>query len=213
MRNLFLVLLLANLLVLGWQVWLVPGEVPAARLATPGTEAELTLTAADRGDSGPGAGPTGPGGPCLRIGPISDGQAADRVSERLRREGASVSQNAEEGEIWVGHWVQLENVGSRAEADRMVSRLNAGGLPDAYVLQDSPPFSISLGVFRSRERAEKVAAEARRLGFKPLMGDRYRPGVQYWLSVSALPGRLNLNELARESGQILRSESVPCERR
>ena len=100
---------------------------------------------------------------------------------------------------------------SREEADRIVARLAAGGLPDAYVLQTSPPYSISLGVFRDRERAEKVAAVATNLGFRPQTTDRYRAGLQYWLSVALPPGQaLPMNELGRESGQILRAEPVPC---
>ena len=107
--------------------------------------------------------------------------------------------------------MQLESVASRDEADRIVARLTAGGLPDAYVFQTSPPFSVSLGVFRDRDRAEKVAQAATSLGFHPQTTDRYRSGLQYWLSVALPPGRtLPLNELGRESGQILRAEPVAC---
>jgi len=113
--------------------------------------------------------------------------------------------------VWVGHWVQLEPVQTRAEADQVVARLAAGGLPDAYVLQTTAPFSISLGVFRDRARADAIAATATRLGFKPALTDRYRSGVQYWLTVVVPPGRSpSLEQLGRETGQILRAETVAC---
>lgn len=222
MRALFLTLLLANLLLFGWQLWIVPPEVPAERPVRGGGEPELALVSADRrlgpapeGAEGPASGvaaaTTAAAMECLRIGPFADGAVAEAIGQRLQAQGIAVSQSSEEGQIWVGHWVQIENVATRAEADRIVARLSAGGLPDAYVLQAAGPTAISLGVFRSRERADKVVAEARRLGFKPVVTDRYRLGVQYWLLTRAAAGtRVPVAELTRETGQIVRSDTIPC---
>jgi hypothetical protein len=221
-RNLFLALLLANLLFLAWRYWVAPGEVPAAVLLAPGKEP--TLQAFGRG---PAADPriaasASPGGRsprsavpadsgCMRIGPLAEGVLAQRLGARLSREGFDATTQAQEGQIWVGHWVQLESFATREEADRVVARLTGGGLPDVYVLQASPPFSISLGVFRDRAKAEKVAAIARNLGFRPKTNDRFRPGTQYWVSVVVPPGRtLPLQALGQESGQILRAEPARC---
>lgn len=224
-RNLFLALLLANLLFFGWKQWIAPPDVPAARLRSPGPEPEITAAGragqraagtpapagvAKGGDAGPGSAmPVA--GSCVRIGPITDGQVGDSLRARLTASGFDATLDAEEGQIWVGHWVQLESVASREEADRLVARLAAGGLPDAYVLQTSPPFSISLGVFRDKDRADRVSAAATALGFKPQTTDRYRAGVQYWLAfVMPADKRLSLEDLGRESGQILRAEEVSC---
>jgi SPOR domain len=224
-RNLFLALLLANLLFLGWQLWIAPPDIPADRLRTAGPEPEIQAatrsfnpagegTAAGDGSSTPGSRttPLPPPGSCVRIGPIADGQVADSVRMRLKTGGFDATVAVEEGQIWVGHWVQLESVGSREEADRIVGRLSAGGIPDAYVLQTDPPFAISLGVFRDKERADKVLAAAASLGFQPQMTDRYRAGVQYWLSfVVPVGGSLSLGDLEREFGQTLRAEPVACQ--
>ncbi len=217
MRNLFLALLLANLLFLGWQHWVAPPEVPAAELLSAGQEPRIeTLAQAAASETGGQSGgamrlPVPPNGRCVRIGPIAEGQTADTLRARLTAAGFDAATAAGEGQVWVGHWVQLESVASREEADRVVTRLAAGGLPDAYVLQTSPPFSISLGVFRDRERAEAVASAATRLGFRPRTTGRYRAGTQYWLTVVVPPGRaLPLNTLGQETGQILRAEQVSC---
>ncbi len=220
MRNLFLAVLLANVLFLGWQLWIAPPEVPAERLLSPGTEPEIRTSGAATAQ-GPSAGAgmkaadagslMAGEGSCTRIGPIADGQDADALRARLAASGITSSMASEEGQIWVGHWVQIESVASREEADRVVSGLAAGGLPDAYVLQTSPPFSISLGVFRDRGRAEAVIAAAVALGFQPQITDRFRAGAQYWLSFVLPPGRnLPVDVLGRESGQILRAEQAPC---
>jgi hypothetical protein len=209
-RNLFLALLLANLLFLAWQRWVAPPEVPANVLRSAGSEPRLVAVAAAV-PTDPGRRlPVPPNGQCMRIGPIADGLAADRLRASLTAGGFDALAASEEGQVWVGHWVQLESVPSREEADRIVARLAAGGLPDAYVLQNAAPFSISLGVFRDRERADAVAAAARRLGFRPQTTDRFRSGTQYWLSVVVPAGRQLPEKLGQESGQILRAEQVAC---
>jgi hypothetical protein len=217
-KGLFLALLLANLLALAWQLWVAPPEIPPDRLVKANSEAELTLAvvqkapvAAAPSSTKTAVGIFNSGDQCLRIGPLPDAALADRVSQRLQREGIVVSQSAEQGQIWVGHWVQLENVGNREAADRIVAKLSAGGVPDAYVLPSAGPVAVSLGVFRSRERADKVVTDARRLGLQPVVIDRYRVGFQYWLQAKVPAGAAaRLVELTRESGQILRSDAVPC---
>jgi hypothetical protein len=216
MRNLFLALLLANLLFLGWRLWIAPPDVAPERLVAAGAEPQIAAVGHAGRRTGPGdstadTGSTLPPGTCVRIGPIADGQMADTLRARLIGSGFDATLDAEEGQIWVGHWVQLESVPTREEADRAVDRLARGGLPDAYVLQTSPPFSISLGVFRERDRADRIAAAAAALGFKPQTTDRYRAGIQYWLLSMMPDGKtLPLADLGRESGQILRADPVDC---
>lgn len=226
MRNLFLVLLLANLLFVGWRYWVAPAEVVPTKLLAAGREPAIEAlhgpeTGADPQRAAHAANATGAarrpnllvpaGSRCMRVGPLADGTLAQSLRTRLSRDGFDAIAVAEEGQIWVGHWVQLESVASRDEADQAVARLAAGGLPDVYVLQTSPPFSISLGVFRDRARADNVAATAARLGFKPQTTDRFRTGTQYWVSVVLPASRsLPLQALGQESGQILRAEQVNC---
>ncbi|MBM4196703.1 MAG: SPOR domain-containing protein [Gammaproteobacteria bacterium] len=208
MRNLFLVLLLGNLLFWGWRVWVAPPELPAMELRTPGKEPRIALL---QPAGGPTAGMSAASGDCWRVGPIADPAVADALRARLDRLGFSPVLRNESGQIWVGYWVQLEPVPTREEADAMVARLSAGGLPDAYVVQTQPTFAVSLGVFRDRERADAVVATASSLGFRSQVGDRYRAGMQAWLTVRLPPGRkLPLQELGQQTGQILRSEPADC---
>jgi hypothetical protein len=203
MKNLFLALVLANFLLLGWRLWIAPEEVDPMRLRGEVSPEATALVPA-------GGGPTATGG-CLRLGPVGDGQVADALRSRLAELGVPSTMTTAEGQVWVGHWVQIESVASRAEADRAVGRLAQGGVPDAYVLQTTPPFSISLGVFRDRERAESVMAAARALGFQPQVTDRFRSGLQYWLTLAA-PGdeRLPLDALLREAGPNAGTEPAAC---
>jgi len=220
MRNFFLALLLANLLYAGWRYWIVPPDVPADELRNVAAEAKITAlarpatdmpraTAPTRLEEPQAAGP--PDGDCVRIGPIAEGLAVDRLRTRLATAGFEASAFAEDGQIWVGHWVQIDSVASRQAADAMVARLAAGGVPDAYVFQTAPPFSISLGVFRDRARAEAVAGAAAKLGYRPQITDRYRPGTQYWVTVLR-PGERVLPDgiLDQEGGQRLPTRRIAC---
>jgi hypothetical protein len=147
----------------------------------------------------------------MRLGPIVEGVVADALRARLVADGFEALIAAEEGQVWVGHWVQIDGLATREEADRIVTRLTAGGLADAYVLQNQPPFTVSLGVYRDRAKAAAVAATATALGIPPQTTDRFRPGTQFWLSVVVPPGRtLPLEALGQEAGQILRAEAAPC---
>jgi hypothetical protein len=69
-----------------------------------------------------------------------------------------------------------------------------------------------LGIYRKRASAEQIIRKARRLGFKTLMVDRFQPGTIYWLQVNmADGGALQPGEFQGDSGQILRTETVPCD--
>ena len=216
MKNLFLALLLANILFLGWRLWIAPSEVPAEKLAKQGPEPQLAAVVrnvdAKKADAAADAVPADAAEQrCLRVGPIAEGGLADTLRGSLAARGIGVVLTSEEGQIWVGHWVQLESVASRQEADAVAARLAAGGLPDAYVLQNSPPFSVSLGVFRDRERADAVVAQARKLGFRPQVTDRYRAGLQFWLNLTIPAGMaITTDEIGRQAGQIVRTEQVDC---
>lgn len=220
MRNVFLALLLANLLFVAWQQWGAAPAVAPARLFPVGEEKRLEVMSREPAAGGvePSSGPrfaetlvVPPGGICMRVGPISEGATADVVRLRLTEAGLDVTMMAEDGQIWVGYWIQLPSVPTRGEADGLLARLAAGGLPDAYVVQTTPPFSISLGVFRDRERAETVVQKAKRMGFFPKISDRYRTGQQYWIFVVMPSGRsLPAGALSTADGKGVRAEQVRC---
>jgi hypothetical protein len=229
LRNIALGLLLANLLLLAWKSWVVPPDlVNPARMsagegaqlvlvnratgaeeaAAPGTaasaamDASATSSAAGRGNQMQ----------CTRIGPFSEVDVADSVSQQLKAADFVVSRTSKVGEIWVGYWVQLVDLKTAAKAAAMVDRLINAGLVDAYVFQSEPTISISLGVFRSRKGADRVAGMARDMGLRPETTDRFHPGVEHWLTVKIQNSRkFSLSDIKIATNSILRTESLPCE--
>ncbi|NND36798.1 MAG: SPOR domain-containing protein, partial [Gammaproteobacteria bacterium] len=117
----------------------------------------------------------------------------------------------ETGDIWVGHWVQVADMETGAEAKQAVDRLVKAGLNDAYIVRTDPTIDISLGVFRGETGANRVEKIARSAGLDPIRTDRFRTGTQHWVNVELLGGQsLDLTDLELPSSRILRTETVAC---
>ena len=222
MRNVFLTLILANLLLLAWQIWVDPA--PPAPSVAGSNGLVLFGVGAGRTPGGPLASQTGaampvPGiptvpapGTCLRVGPLPSAAAAQQAGQRLAQRGIEAIPMALDTQLWLGHWVQIGGFASVTVAETARQRLVAGGLADAYLMHDGTQPVISLGVFRERSRADRVASAARSLGFEVSMRDRYRPTVEQWLLLRPRPDQTpGLADLSLVVDRILRIESAPCE--
>ena len=150
MRNVALALLLANLLMLAWQRWVVPPEPSPGTLALPQDYSELVYmprpgTAVSGDDPILGATPLTPDSTvrCLRIGPFGRESDAQRVSIGLENQGAEVSRSSEQGNIWVGHWVTVQNLDSREKAKQALATLAANSMLDDHLKVQGPNFETS----------------------------------------------------------------------
>jgi len=212
MRNVFLTLILANLLLLAWQIWVDPS--PPAPSATGQTALALFGSDGQLGAPTPGLGASAgaSSGNCLRLGPMASIAASQQAREQLAVRGIDATPIARDTQVWIGHWVQIAGFESVSDADAARRRLVAGGLADAYLMQDGTQPMLSLGVFRDRGRADRVASVARGLGFQVGMRDRYRPTVEQWLLIRPRPNQsLGPPELSLSGDRIMRIEGVPCE--
>jgi hypothetical protein len=206
-RNLFLIFLFANLLLLGWIFWVDP-EPPFPRaaglneLAMFGTASPATTEPLVADDVSP---------QCFFIGPLPALSAAQQLSASLAERGVRAEPVPRAGRIWLGHWVQIPGFADREAAEVARQRLLKAGLPDAYVMQEGLVSIISLGVFRERGRAERVIDAARTAGFKAVMRERVRTAAEYWLLFAqASDQQVALGELAVGLDRILRAETGPC---
>jgi hypothetical protein len=225
-RNIILGLLLANVLLLAWKRWVVPPDAissenfgqsndPQLVLASSGNdtdEADIAVPQSASTQPEPQAPPrVAERARCARVGPFADSSAAELISQQLAGRGFSVTLASEQGDIWVGHWVQLLDLKTEQDARRAVDRLVDAGLVDTYIVQTEPTYNVSLGVFRGRKGADRVRNLARDMGMNPQMMDRFRAGTQHWIKVRFRDGEaLNLQDIRLESRQILRTEEVPC---
>jgi hypothetical protein len=135
---------------------------------------------------------------CTSVGPFNDIARAARAAGLLTQRGFHLQQRAEEGETIEGYWVFVGGMQSDDEVSQAVARLEKSGFTDAHVMKNySTNRRVSVGMFSTRERAEKRAVAVKNMGLQPEIGERKFPGTVYWVDV-ALKGGLGLKQLPPE---------------
>jgi len=127
---------------------------------------------------------------CVTIGPFPTEAGAEAAAAALDAAGFAPSSRSTEGEIWVGFWVHIAAIPTRAAANEMLAQLRENGLPDAYLIPGEEDGDIiSLGVFNDMTRAGRLEQQVRRIGLEPVIAERSRPGIVRWLDVTVPAGR------------------------
>ena len=226
MRNLFLLLLLSNLLFFGWQRWVFvdnekgvnivkapkSGEQIELAAAQPNTPVQIALESIDsEPEELPVEIPAFVGRACVSIGPFSEVKDAAGELAQLKTLGMQAAQRATQGDVFMGHWVHVNAVPSRASGRRLVTKLHDGGIKDAYlIIGDAGDNTISLGLFSEEEGAERVELRAKSLGIDPVITRRYRQATVHWLDVR-LQAAADGSQLAQTYGEervLLRDEAT-----
>jgi cell division septation protein DedD len=246
MRAIALLLIIVNLAYLGWAVLvdvrndasLTPASAdPAAqRLVLAAERREITAAAAalsqkaraERiantnsdskvgGTTSASGGSPGSGGPqCISIGPFQDLTSATQASATLKSSGRDSRQRLEQGQLWVGYWVNVPGFTKREDAERAVAKLKQNGITDVYIsLSGADAESsnvVSLGVFKETDRAQRLLAQAKGLGLPAQISERTRAGSVYWVDVDfpASQPNFDFSTLGAQPGKILRLEQRSC---
>lgn len=216
MRNIVLLLLFTNLLLFAWQIWIVPPDKANPSDYPDASIPQLSVySAANELVTGESAAQEEvfdeTGERCVRVGPFTELSVANSVRDQLIDQATSIERTSEPGTAWVGHWVQVIDLGTREAAESAVAELVKAGIADAYIVQFEPTLDISLGVYRAVDRAKNIVDMAAGFGYTPVMEDRVRPTVEHWL-IAKLTGdqALQLDDIQLASGQILRTERIAC---
>jgi hypothetical protein len=123
---------------------------------------------------------------CTSIGPFNDIAHAARAAGLLTQRGFKLQQRAEEGETIEGYWVFVGGLTSDQDVNEVVARLEKNGFTDAHVMKNfSTNRRISVGMFSTRDRADKRAAAVKAMGLSPEVGERKFPGTIYWVDVAS----------------------------
>ncbi len=211
MRAVFLILVSANLLFLAWARWIdsprdegehdALAHLPRLQLVTessPGSKPMSDIPPASRPAEGPTTEDPGtatpervsfrltdPGQACKSVGPFNDIASAARAAGLLAQRGFQLHQRAEEGETIEGYWVFVGGMQSDDEVNQVVERLAKSGFTDAHIMKNySTNRRVSVGMFSTRDRAEKRATSVRNMGLQPEIGERKFPGTVYWVDVA-----------------------------
>jgi hypothetical protein len=150
---------------------------------------------------------------CTSVGPFQDLADAAHAQAALKGAGFEPRQRLEQGELWVGYWVSVQNFESREAAEAALKSLIDSGVSDVYLMPGSEPANVlSLGVFSDYQRAQRRAEEIRILGLEPRIDDRKRAGSVYWVDVDLPePGQVvDTSIFQTDPGKITRLELRPC---
>jgi hypothetical protein len=194
-RAVFYALLSANLLFLAWAHWIdndrrasdqdslshlprlqLVSEVPGGPAQNAGTAQKMTLRRPP------------PAQTCTSVGPFNDITSAAKIAGLLTNSGFHLQQRAEEGDTIEGYWVFVGGLSSDEEVGKVVTRLADSGFTDAHVMRNfSTDRRLSVGMFSSRQRADRRAEAIRTLGLQAEVGERKFPGTVYWVDVAVKP--------------------------
>lgn len=202
MKNLLLLLLLANVLYFLWARYVEePPEtgVVVVNEAELGPPLEISKTAVPEAATSIGA-VLGSGRPsdlaavvgrsCVTIGPFKSNADADGALADYLGEGMRGNVRTTQGEVFVGYWVQVRNIPNRETGNAMLEKLKAGGLGDAYLVPtDDEGLKISLGLFGDMSRAERVELQARSLELPADISQRTREATVFFVDIVLPPGK------------------------
>jgi hypothetical protein len=202
MKNLLLLLILANILYLMWGMFAAEDPQPGVAVVE---ESELgpplDVTTGQDGNSIASVGAVLGSGDqsdleavvgrsCVTIGPFKLSDDADTAVLEYTNEGMKAAVRSTQGQIFVGHWVQIRQVPDEATAGQMLDKLKSGGLGDAYLVRtEDEGLKISLGLFGDVERAERVELQARSMDLPADITPRTRDGTIYFVDIGLPPGR------------------------
>ncbi|MEQ9562660.1 MAG: hypothetical protein RLN69_09085 [Woeseiaceae bacterium] len=202
MRNLLLVLLLANILYFLWSRFVEePPEtgVVTVRESELGPSLEVSKVAVAEAATSIGA-VLGSGRPsdlaavvgrsCVSIGPFKTNTEADGALADYVNEGMRATVRTTQGQIFVGYWVQIRNIPDRDSGNAMLETLKAGGLAEAYLAPaEAGGFDISLGLFGDVGRAERIELQAKSLQLPAQITPRTREDTVFFVDIALPPGK------------------------
>ena len=200
MKNLLLLLVLANLLYFIWGLAIDPPKETGVAIVDNselGPPLELsrrpeaaTSVAAMLGATGQSELAAVIGRSCVSIGPFTNGPDAQRVYQDYQQQGMRSDVRSTEGQLFVGHWVQIRDIPNRQTGNAMIEKLVAGGLTDAYLVPtEDEGLKISLGLFGEMSRAERVELQAESLNLAAEISPRMRDATVFYVDIALPPGR------------------------
>lgn len=202
MRNLLLLLLLANILYFVWGMFVEDTGQPGVAIVdesalgpplavAPNQYADMVASVgAVLGSGEPSDLAAVVGQSCVTVGPFRNNSDANIALVQYAAEGMRTTLRSSRGQIFVGHWVQIRNVNDRQEGNKILRQLRRGGLSDAYIVEtDDEGMKISLGLFGDIERAERIELQAKSMDLPAEITPRMSEGMVYYVDIGLPPGK------------------------
>ena len=149
---------------------------------------------------------------CWSLGPFTAAPEAEAAIATLSKRGLTPSQRQAKQDVWVGYWVHLPAYPNFEQAEAFGLSLREKGVRDIYVEPNGElANTISLGVFKQRERAYARIEQLSNKGIDAKLGNRYRPGTVFWLDFGeAAAAPVTPADFPTKPGRILRLQAYGC---
>lgn len=192
MRHVVYLLVVVNLVFLGWNIYqnqsvrqvdhnMLPLPETAVPLVTlqeqeqeRGATGEVSAIEHVTGNEPPGAGASRV---CQTLGPFLVRETMLAMEEKLVTLELEPQQRETAIQRPIGYWVHLPDM-ERAEARRQAQILDDHNDKEYYLGKDNV---LSLGAFQEIKRAKKRLQRVRKLGLDAQLETRYRTVAEYWL--------------------------------
>lgn len=125
---------------------------------------------------------------CHTLGPFSTQAELRRVVDLLTPVAARIQFREGRQVATRGFWVFIPPLPTRSEALTVARELSGRGIRDYYVVTaGDQENTVSLGLFRDPENAERRRAEVAALGFAPQLRARSEEQVVWWVDMAEDP--------------------------
>jgi len=200
MKNLLMLLVVANILYYMWGRFVDEPE-PTGVVVVHESDLGPPLNVSDAAEAATSVGAVlGTGKPsdlaalvgrsCVTLGPFKTNADADGALAEYEGQGMRASVRTTQGQVFVGHWVQIRNIPDRDTGNAILAQLREGGLGDAYLVPtDDEGLKISLGLFGEKDRAERIELQAKSLDLQPDITPRMRDATVFFVDIGLPPGK------------------------
>lgn len=133
---------------------------------------------------------------CLRLGALESRELAAQVSKALRQgnSGAKVLAQGEEPATTARYRVMLPPYATAAAAANALERLRRAGIKDVYLIRSGEnQNAVSLGVFSTKESAQRRARQIAGLKLVPHIDEIIMPVTHWWVEFDWPAGQGNEN--------------------
>jgi len=202
MKNLLLLLILANILYFMWGVFTTEDPNPGiAIVAESDLGPPLDVTTGQESDAIASVGAVlGSGEPsdleavvgrsCVTIGPFKVVDDADSAALEYSNEGMTVALREWTGPTFVGHSVQILNVPTRDAGRTIIDKLEESGLGGAYIVgNEEDGLAIALGIFGNADNAERTELQAESAGFEVDISPMTQDRKNFFVDIGLPPGK------------------------
>ena len=202
MRNILLALLVANILFFLYGKYVEdPPEFGVAEVAESDLGPPLKLSDTTVAEAATSVGAVlGSGRPsdlaavvgrsCVTVGPFKNNTDADGALADFESEGMRATVRATDGQVFMGHWVQIRDVPDRPTGNQMIATLTEGGIGEAYMVEtEDEGLKISIGLFGEMTGAERMELEVESLGLSADITRRMRDSTVFFVDIGLPPGK------------------------